>query len=78
LEFLRNLWGEARQQLYLWILGTILLAAITAAMGLRGTFAEEAHSHDKRGAGAEAGSRGGKKPAIPADWPSARDDGGGR
>jgi hypothetical protein len=77
MEFLRNLWDEARQQLYLWILGTVLLAAITAAMGLRGTFSEKAHSHDKRGARAEAGSQAGKKPVIPADWPSARTDSGG-
>lgn len=78
MEFLRNLWDEARQQLYLWILGSILLAVITYAMGLRGTFSEEARSHDRRGTRAEAGSPAGKKPAVPADWPSARAESGGR
>ena len=38
MEFLSALWAEARHRILLWALGSLLFFAITAAMGLRGTF----------------------------------------
>lgn len=38
MEFLHTLWAEARHRVLLWALGSLLFFAITAAMGLRGTF----------------------------------------
>jgi hypothetical protein len=38
MELLRALWAEARHRILLWALGSLLFFAITAMLGLRGTF----------------------------------------
>ena len=38
MDILRELWAEARHRILLWALGSLLFTAITAGMGLRGTF----------------------------------------
>ena len=75
MEFWRNAGAEALQQARAWVIGSLLFTAIMAAMGWGGVFSERAHGghKDKRQTEAVAG----KKPVIPADWPSARADSGG-
>lgn len=38
MDILRLLWAQARHRILLWALGSLLFFAITASMGLRGTF----------------------------------------
>ena len=42
MELLRTLWAEARHRILLWALGSLLFTAITAGLGLRGTFSASA------------------------------------
>jgi hypothetical protein len=77
MDVLRRLWGEAVQAAWLWLLGSLLFFALTAAMGLRGTFSEKAGAERGRAAGAETVPSGKRKPGSGAASVSTQTAGGG-